>query len=210
MSEDYVHREPSSVPMWEACQQLPPKLRQLYECRMSVTPPRTARDCAILLEKNIQTIHNQWKLIRGMLGYDPLAEAKKLGQVHRGGSSAAGGEEKLVAVNPEVLARHLEMRALAMLKGITAEKIQNTGVGELSRGVKEMISMRQLLRGEPTQILSTNQRAKLFEIMPAIVKELARRGNHIEIGPSGEMRMTKQVRTLDAEPVEEPHEAAAS
>ena len=57
-----------------------------------------------------------------------------------------------------------ELRDLAVTFGILAEK-------------------RQLLRGEPTQILSVNERTHMNDLLPMIVKEAGRRGMTIDATP---------------------------
>lgn len=58
-----------------------------------------------------------------------------------------------------------ELRDLAVTFGILAEK-------------------RQLLRGEPTQILSVNERTHMNDLLPMIVKEATRRGMTIDATPT--------------------------
>ena len=58
-----------------------------------------------------------------------------------------------------------ELRDLAVTFGILAEK-------------------RQLLRGEPTQILSVNERVNMNELLPQIIKEAGRRGMTIDATPT--------------------------
>ena len=63
---------------------------------------------------------------------------------------------------------------------------------DLALGTTAMIEKRQLLRGEPTQIVSDHERAKIHELVPALLAEAQRRGLTIEgqvtekvIGPVG-------------------------
>jgi len=51
---------------------------------------------------------------------------------------------------------------------------------DLALGTTAMIEKRQLLRGEPTQIVSDAERAKLHELVPLLVQEAARRGITID------------------------------
>jgi hypothetical protein len=53
-----------------------------------------------------------------------------------------------------------------------------------------LVDKRQLLLGEPTQILSVGERAKLGEIMPLLLAEAKRRGQEIELRPDGEGNFT--------------------
>lgn len=47
---------------------------------------------------------------------------------------------------------------------------------DLALGTTAMIEKRQLLRGEPTQIVSDHERAKLHELVPLLIQEAQRRG----------------------------------
>lgn len=51
---------------------------------------------------------------------------------------------------------------------------------DLALGTTAMIEKRQLLRGEPTQIVSDHERAKIHELVPALLAEAQRRGLTIE------------------------------
>lgn len=62
---------------------------------------------------------------------------------------------------------------------------------DLALGTTAMIEKRALLRGEPTQIISDHERAKIHELVPKLLEEARRRGLTIEgtvtekvIGPS--------------------------
>lgn len=68
---------------------------------------------------------------------------------------------------------------------------------DLALGTAQLIEKRQLLKGEPTQIVSLDERRSLNELVPLLVKEAARRGITIE----GEAK--------DVTPVALPDHAAA-
>lgn len=51
---------------------------------------------------------------------------------------------------------------------------------DLALATTAMIEKRQLLRGEPTQIISDNERKKLHELLPDLIAEARRRGVTIE------------------------------
>lgn len=51
---------------------------------------------------------------------------------------------------------------------------------DLALGTTAMIEKRQLLRGEPTQIISDAERAKLHELLPLAIAEAQRRGLTVE------------------------------
>lgn len=184
--------------MYEVLQGLTPMQARLYECRMGVTPPRTVAECAALLGVQRQSVQNTWVRLKKRLDFDPLKQAKQLGHVHRTGKPGGDEnttEEALVAVNPEVLARRLEMKAELALKAITPEKVREASAPELARTVKDLLTMRAEIRGSPIQSLSALQRRKLFEMMPTFVKEAQRRGFSFEIDPvTGEFRTYKKIK----------------
>ena len=47
---------------------------------------------------------------------------------------------------------------------------------DLSMGVAQLIEKRQLLKGEPTQIVSVDERKTLNQLLPLLIQEAARRG----------------------------------
>ena len=51
---------------------------------------------------------------------------------------------------------------------------------DLALGTTAMIEKRNLLRGEPTQIVSDHERKKLHELLPALIEEGKRRGITVE------------------------------
>ena len=54
--------------------------------------------------------------------------------------------------------------------------MSNANFRDLALGVTAMVEKRQLLRGEPTQIVSDHERKKLHELMPLLLAEAQRRG----------------------------------
>ena len=61
------------------------------------------------------------------------------------------------------------------------EKVmEDASFRDLALGATAMIEKRQLLRGEPTQIISDLERKKLTELLPALIAEGQRRGITIE------------------------------
>lgn len=194
MSTGEYFPRPTAQPAWEVMQQLSERCARVYECRMSTNPPRTVAETARLLGCKDELVKNAWKAIRAKLGYDPLAQAKELGLAPRDPANEDEmQQEQLRAVQPEVLARLLEMRAESVLREITPAKIREAKLRDLTAGAKELLSMRQLIRGEPTQILATQQRDNMFRLMPQFIKEAQRRGYAFEIDGSGEIRTLKKV-----------------
>lgn len=58
---------------------------------------------------------------------------------------------------------------------------------DLALGTTAMIEKRQLLRGEPTAIVSDHERKKLHELLPAFIEEARRRGAVTLDGKTGEV-----------------------
>ena len=57
----------------------------------------------------------------------------------------------------------------------------DAGFRDLAMGVGILIEKRQLLRGEPTQIISVDERASLNKLLPMLVEEARRRGITIDV-----------------------------
>ena len=51
---------------------------------------------------------------------------------------------------------------------------------DIMLGIGVMIEKRNLLRGEPTAIISDHERKKLHELLPALIAESKRRGITVE------------------------------
>ena len=65
---------------------------------------------------------------------------------------------------------------LALAQLGNPELIEKAGYRELATGVGIMIEKRQLLMGEPTQIMSLEERKSLKEIAPSLIAEIEKRG----------------------------------
>ena len=72
-----------------------------------------------------------------------------------------------------------EKLALALLQ-LTPSKLNRSSGRELTSIVSMLSEKRALLRGEPTQIVSHEQRQKLNDLLPELIKEAKRRGITIE------------------------------
>lgn len=172
---------------------LSPAEQRLYALRMATNPPRPLRECATMLGKGLTTLEKSWKNVKAKLGRDPLIEWKQKGVIGTGG---ADDFERLRNVSPDTMIKLLDMRIEAMARGITKEKIAAASLKELTGGIRESVNARQLLKGEPTQILQVNQRENLRRLFPLAVKELHRRGLTLEMGAGG----MKVVQQLDVTP----------
>lgn len=70
------------------------------------------------------------------------------------------------------------MRALHFMDDWT---LANSNAKELSTVIDTMLTKSQLLKGEATSIITIDDRRKLHELMPAIVREAERRGQIIDV-----------------------------
>lgn len=76
----------------------------------------------------------------------------------------------------DLLSTKIHMALTAMDEHV----VQEASFRDLALGATAMIEKRQLLRGEPTQIISDADRKKLHELMPELMKEAGRRGITID------------------------------
>ena len=61
------------------------------------------------------------------------------------------------------------------------ELIDKSAMREIAMAAGILIDKRQLLRGEPTQILSLDQRQKMDDLAPALLGEMKRRGITVDV-----------------------------
>lgn len=54
---------------------------------------------------------------------------------------------------------------------------------DLAMGISQLVEKQQLIRGEPTQIISDHERKKLNELAPLLMLEVQRRGLTIDVTP---------------------------
>ena len=174
---------------------LSPKQQLIYATRMSTDPPLSAVATAQRLGMTSKTVGSHWSTIRERLARDPLRKWKETGSVTTGGREDI---DRLRDVPVQTLVKLTEMRAEAIIRGITPEKIADASLKELTAGYRELINSRQLLKGEPTQILQVNQRANLKKLFPVVMKQLQARGVTLEISGDGP-RVVKQIDAM-AEP----------
>lgn len=77
----------------------------------------------------------------------------------------------------------VEDRLGRALEHLTDDKLKKAEVRDLGVAIGILVEKRQLLRGEPTSILSVEDRRQLSEILPLIFAEARRRGETIELEP---------------------------
>jgi DNA-binding CsgD family transcriptional regulator len=176
---------------------LTPAEQAVYATRMATDPPRTSRECGRVLGKSHKVVEKHWGNIKTKLARDPLASWKQRGLVGQGGYEDF---DRLRNVSNDTLIKLAEMRMEGMLRAITKEKLEKATVKELSASIRDLSTVRQIQKGEPTQILQVNQRENLKRLFPMAVKELARRGYSIELGGQG-FKVVQQIEA-EAKPAE--------
>lgn len=67
-----------------------------------------------------------------------------------------------------------------MLSYIDDKVVAEASARDLAMGVSQLIEKQQLIRGEPTQIVSDLERKKLHELLPLAIAEVKRRGLTVE------------------------------
>ena len=74
----------------------------------------------------------------------------------------------------------LEEKLAMTLESLTEAEIKKSSVRERVVAISAFVEKRALLRGEPTQIVTHEQRQKLNDLLPELIKEAKRRGITIE------------------------------
>ena len=107
-----------------------------------------------------------------LCGLNP-AMTKKLVERLRGLEPAI---QRAKEIKNEDLVKLLNERAYLLLAAMDETTIAKAGLGDLARAAGIVIDKRQLLRGEPTQIMSHKDRTRLDELIMEVVKVAEKRG----------------------------------
>ncbi len=193
----------------EELARLSPAEARLFAMRMATDPPRPISECARMLGLARGTVEKCWKQVRTRLGRDPLISWKEKGTLGRG---TAEQYERLRTIPVDTLVKLAEMRAEALLRAITPEKLEKATVKELTGGYRELINSRALLKGEPTQILQVNQRENLKRLFPVVLKQLQRKGVDLD-GATAQLAarfLPRKPETVEVEAEPEPAEEPAT
>lgn len=117
--------------------------------------------------------------------YDSLREAMRAAGFPEKAGESFIRRLRMKFAGPTTVARDLQTKELSELVGkkihLLAEYLDDKVASEasardLAMAMAQLIEKRQLLRGEPTQIISNDDRKKLHELMPALIAEGRRRG----------------------------------
>lgn len=89
----------------------------------------------------------------------------------------------LISTNPQSMAQECESKAAMILNHINEKKVKGATIQQCARAFSDLIQNSRLLKGEATQIISHEDRRKLKELIPAMIKEAKRRGITIDVTP---------------------------
>lgn len=95
----------------------------------------------------------------------------------------------------------LDTNSHAILSSIDELDLAEASLKDKAIAAGIMLEKRALLRGEPTQILSYEERKNLTELMPALMQEMERRGMTVELTPA-EYEEVPEVRSLPPETIQ--------
>lgn len=87
-----------------------------------------------------------------------------------------GLKEELFKISNQGLQNLVEDRLVRTIDAIDDEAIADANLKDRAYAADRMFNMRQLLKGEPTAIVSNADRAKLNELLPLLMREAQRRG----------------------------------
>ena len=105
-----------------------------------------------------------------------LPKAPSEALIHRLRVKYAGPMEVVRALKTAEILDLLNKRVHLGLLYLDDKVMAEASARDLMLGISSMIEKRQLLRGEPTQIIADADRRKLNELLPALIEEGRRRG----------------------------------
>lgn len=123
---------------------------------------------------------------------DPIASARQIaeqygvselmvkGMMSRLRTTHLALREELYAVTQKNLNDVVDDRLMRALKYLDDYQLGQASARDLAYIVDRMFNMRQLIRGEPTQIMGHDERRSLAALVPLMVAEARRRGITIE------------------------------
>lgn len=89
-------------------------------------------------------------------------------------------KEELHRIQSRDIQELLDDRVFRLLQYMDDSLMANASLRDVAYALDRMLNYRQLMRGEPTAILSVEDRRTLNELIPALVREAQRRGVLIE------------------------------
>lgn len=91
---------------------------------------------------------------------------------------------ELQRVKTQDLVGLLEDRAWRALQYLDDYALAGASAKDLAITIGVLIEKRQLLRGEPTQIMTSSDRQSLNDLLPLVMREAQRRGYTIDVNPA--------------------------
>lgn len=98
------------------------------------------------------------------------------------------------------LIKELEAKLALALSYVDEHALSRANIRDLASLVALFVDRRQLLRGEPTQIASIEDRRAMNEIMPLLLREAQRRGVTIDLPTEDYAVIGEQVQVEDKRP----------
>lgn len=89
--------------------------------------------------------------------------------------------EEIGRITTGKLVERIEQKLPMLLDGITQKKVNDATLRDIAVAFGVLAEKRQLLNGEPTHILTYQERTAMNELGPAILKELERRGMAVDV-----------------------------
>lgn len=94
-----------------------------------------------------------------------------------------GAVHEVKALKTAEIVRTIEEK-IDMIRFYLDDKVMaEASARDLMLGFGVLVEKRQLLRGEPTQIVSDHERKKINELVPLLIQEARRRGRTIDVTP---------------------------
>mgnify|MGYP001594163097 CR=1 FL=1 len=87
-----------------------------------------------------------------------------------------GVTEQMRAIKTHDMIQKIDERIGHALTYIDDYVMADANFRDLAMGVAQLVEKRQLLKGEPTQIVSVDERKTLNQLLPLLIQEAARRG----------------------------------
>lgn len=107
----------------------------------------------------------------------------------------AGFRSHIEKLTTRGLIRDIEGKLALIMQYLDEFSIAGASPRDLAIIFGILVEKRQLLLGEPTQILSTQERKHINDLMPALVEEAKRRGMTIDLSPGDYSEIGREGRT---------------
>lgn len=168
--------------------QLTPRMQQVYVVRTSRDPWLTVSETAKAMGLTPSGISQCWKQLRYRCSVQPL-------------DRGAPREQPSQAVLPsgrvatETLLRTIEPALHDIVKEMRDRgKIRKATLQQLAVSAGKLTDIRQVLSGEPTQIIAHEQRGNLLDLVGLLMTDMKRRGLSAHMDQrTGEIRFERNV-----------------